>query len=215
MSLFDEARRLTLAPRNVVGLLALQLLGTVIELFGIFTLLPVFQYIQSSGDVGSLVEQFDEWRYLDHGEPGMDNSKRPLNPDFVLNQERYQGANILLARENFGCGSSREHAPWALLDYGFQAVISTEIADIFRNNALKNGLIPVIVDQATHRWLIEHPGAELTVDLESTTLELPDGRSVSFPIDGFSRYCLMNGLDQLGFLLDNAPAIREFEQRAS
>ncbi len=148
---------------------------------------------------------FADWRY------DADGNRRA---DFVLNQPESAGAGILVGGNNFGCGSSREHAPWALVDYGFRAVISTEIADIFRSNSLKNGLIPVIVDAATHEWLIAHPGAEVTVDLASRTLDLPDGRNVEFPIDGFSRYCLMNGLDELGFLLENASAIREFEQRA-
>lgn len=149
---------------------------------------------------------FADWRY------DADGTQRA---DFVLNQPESEGAAVLVGGNNFGCGSSREHAPWALVDYGFRAVISTEIADIFRSNSLKNGLIPVIVDAPTHEWLIEHPGAEVTVDLAGRTLDLPDGRSVEFPIDGFSRYCLMNGLDELGFLLEHANAIREFEQRAS
>ena len=146
---------------------------------------------------------FTDWRCLPDG------SRRD---DFVLNSPQAAGAEILVAGRNFGCGSSREHAPWALLDFGFRAVISTEIADIFRNNALKNGLLPIIVDPATHAWLVEHPGAEVTVDLESTTLELPSGRRVEFPIDRFSRFCLMNGLDQLGFLLEQEDAIARFEQ---
>ena len=147
---------------------------------------------------------FADWRYERDGEP---------KPDFVLNRPEAQGAAILVAGRNFGCGSSREHAPWALHDFGFRAVISTAIADIFRNNALKNGLLPVIVDADTHAWLVEHPGAELTVDLDSTTLELPDGRRVEFPIDRFSRYCLMSGVDQLGFLLDQQEAIEAFERQ--
>jgi len=146
---------------------------------------------------------FTDWRYLPDG---------GRRDDFVLNSPQAAGAEILVAGRNFGCGSSREHAPWALLDFGFQAVISTEIADIFRNNALKNGLLPIIVDPATHAWLVEHPGAEVTVDLESTTLELPSGRRVEFPIDRFSRFCLLNGLDQLGFLLEQEDAIARFEQ---
>ena len=146
---------------------------------------------------------FTDWRYTSDGSE---------KPDFVLNQAAADGAEILVAGHNFGCGSSREHAPWALLDYGFKAVISTEIADIFRGNALKNGLVPVIVDADTHAWLLAHPGVELTIDLESTTLEL-DGRHVEFPIDRFARYCLINGIDQLGFLLDNADAISAYERR--
>ena len=149
---------------------------------------------------------FADWRY------DADGRQRA---DFVLNRPESEGAGILVGGNNFGCGSSREHAPWALVDHGFRAVISTEIADIFRSNSLKNGLIPVIVDAATHAWLIEHPGVEVTVDLEDRALKLPDGRTVEFPIDGFSRYCLMNGLDELGFLLENESAIGEFERRAS
>ena len=149
---------------------------------------------------------FADWRYDAEGRQ---------RTDFVLNRPESEGAAILVGGHNFGCGSSREHAPWALVDYGFRAVISTEIADIFRSNSLKNGLIPVIVDAPTHEWLVENPGAEVAIDLESRSLMLPDGRSVAFPIDGFSRYCLMNGLDELGFLLENSSAIREFELRAS
>ena len=149
---------------------------------------------------------FNDWRYLPSGEP---------NPEFVLNKSERAAATILVAGDNFGCGSSREHAPWALLDFGIRAVVSTEIADIFRNNSLKNGLVPVIVGADDHRWLIEHPGAEVTIDLESNTIKFPDGRRVGFPIDGFSRYCLMQGLDQLGFLTENDAAIGEFERRSA
>jgi len=149
---------------------------------------------------------FNDWRYAADGSP---------KPDFILNTDAAKGCSILVAGNNFGCGSSREHAPWALHDFGIRAVISTEIADIFRGNALKNGLVPVIVDRETHAWLIEHPGVELSIDLESRRLVLPDGRSVEFPIDAFSRYCLMNGLDQLGFLMDNDAAIAAYEQRVA
>src|SRR5262249_32827526 len=123
------------------------------------------------------------------------------------------GCQILVAGRNFGCGSSREHAPWALLDYGIRAVISTEIADIFRNNSLKNGLLPVVVDEDTSRWLLEHPGVEVTLDVESSALTLPDGKRVTFPLEAFSRYCLMNGVDELGFLLGKMDEIRAYEQR--
>lgn len=133
-------------------------------------------------------------------------------PGFPLNAPQAEGCCILVAGNNFGCGSSREHAPWALLDYGFQAVISTEIADIFRNNALKNGLVPIVVDDASHTWLLENPGVELTIDLESSTVRLPDGRVVSFPIDSFARHCLLNGIDQLGYLQQQEKAIRHFEE---
>jgi 3-isopropylmalate/(R)-2-methylmalate dehydratase small subunit len=147
---------------------------------------------------------FADWRYDANGAP---------RPEFVLNQPQAQGCSILAAGRNFGCGSSREHAPWALTDYGFRAVISTEFADIFRNNALKNGLVPVLVDEPTSSWLLANPGAEVTVDLESTTLALPNGTRVSFPLEPFARYCLMNGVDELGFLLRQAPAIDAYERR--
>jgi 3-isopropylmalate/(R)-2-methylmalate dehydratase small subunit len=147
---------------------------------------------------------FNDWRY---------NTDGTLRKDFVLNAPQSSAAAILVAGNNFGCGSSREHAPWALLDFGIRAVISTEIADIFRNNSLKNGLVPVIVGKEDHRWFVEHPGAEVTIDLDTTTVALPDGRRVQFPIDRFSRYCLIHGLDQLGFLLEREAAIRAFEQR--
>ena len=146
---------------------------------------------------------FADWRYDATGAP---------KPDFILNTPAAQGCRVLVAGRNIGCGSSREHAPWALLDYGFQAVISTEIADIFRSNSLKNGLLPVIVDEATHAWLIGHPGAEVTVDLEGRMLELPGGRSVAFPLEPFARYCLMNGVDELGFLLSKIPDIERYER---
>lgn len=145
---------------------------------------------------------FADWRYDQGGEP---------RPDFLLNRPEAAGCGILVAGNNFGCGSSREHAPWALLDFGIRAVISTEIADIFRGNSLKNGLIPVTVDKATHGWLVENPGVEVTVDVAASKLLLPDGRAVSFPIDGFSKYCLLNGVDQLGYLLNQAAAISRFE----
>ncbi len=134
------------------------------------------------------------------------------NPDFPLNKPEAKGCSILVAGRNFGCGSSREHAPWALLDYGLRAVISSEIADIFRNNSLKNGLVPVVVDDETHRWLLDNPGVEVDIDVASATLTLPDGRAVPFPIDGFARHCLLEGIDQLGFLLQQQPAIERFEK---
>lgn len=147
---------------------------------------------------------FNDWRYADDGSP---------RSDFVLNTDAAQDAQILVGGRNFGCGSSREHAPWALVDFGIRAVISTEIADIFRSNSLKNGLVPVLVDTETHQWLLAHPGTQLVVDIERRLLGLPDGREVAFPIDGFSRYCLMNGLDQLGFLLDRDAEISAFEEQ--
>jgi 3-isopropylmalate/(R)-2-methylmalate dehydratase small subunit len=145
---------------------------------------------------------FADWRYDPDG---------TARPDFALNRPQAQGCRILVAGRNFGCGSSREHAPWALLDYGFQAVISSEIADIFRSNALKNGLLPVVVDDEVNDWLLAHPGIELTIDLEHTTLTLPDGRTVRFPIESFARHCLLNGVDQLGFLLGRDQQIATFE----
>jgi 3-isopropylmalate/(R)-2-methylmalate dehydratase small subunit len=145
---------------------------------------------------------FADWRYDQDGRP---------RPDFVLNQPAAQGCQVLVAGRNIGCGSSREHAPWALLDYGIRAVISTEIADIFRNNSLKNGLLPIVVDEATHGWLLAHAGVEVEIDLASSTLRLPDGRTVGFPIEAFSRYCLMNGIDELGYLLGQSAAIERYE----
>lgn len=148
-------------------------------------------------------QAFTDWRYDASGAP---------KPDFILNRPEATGCTILVAGRNFGCGSSREHAPWALLDYGLRAVISTEIADIFRNNSLKNGLLPIVVDEQTHGWLIDHPGAQLRIDLESSTVTLPDGTAVKFPIDAFARYCLLNGIDELGFLQQQSAAIERFEQ---
>lgn len=136
-------------------------------------------------------------------------------PDFELNRPEAKGCQVLVAGNNFGCGSSREHAPWALLDFGIQAVISTEIADIFRNNSLKNGLVAIVVDATTHAWLLENPGADVAIDIEASTLTLPDGRTVTFPIDGFARYCLLNGVDQLGFLQQQSDAILAFEDNRS
>ena len=147
---------------------------------------------------------FADWRYGSDGAP---------KADFVLNRPEAQGCTILVAGNNFGCGSSREHAPWALTDYGFRAVVSTQFADIFRANSLKNGLLPVIVDQATHGWLLEHAGADVSIDLASTSLTLPTGQAVRFPLEPFSRYCLMNGVDELGFLLGRETEILAYERR--
>ena len=147
---------------------------------------------------------FADWRYDAQGTP---------KADFVLNRPEAQGCRILVAGHNFGCGSSREHAPWALLDYGFQAVVSTEIADIFRNNSLKNGFLPVVVDQTTSDWLLANPGAEVTISVEETTLALPNGTRVKFPLEAFSRYCLLNGVDELGFLLDRRSQIEAYERQ--
>jgi 3-isopropylmalate/(R)-2-methylmalate dehydratase small subunit len=161
------------------------------------------RFLTTTTKTGLGEQLFFDWRYDSAGNP---------RPDFVLNTLAAEDAAILVAGRNFGCGSSREHAPWALLDYGIRAVVSTEIADIFRSNSLKNGLVPAVIDPESHAWLIANPGVEITVDLETCTLSLPDGRRVPFPIDGFSRYCLMNGLDQLGFLIENEPAIAAYEQ---
>jgi len=145
---------------------------------------------------------FADWRYDANGEP---------HADFVLNGPDVAGCEVLVTGRNFGCGSSREHAPWALVDFGIRAVVSTAIADIFRNNSLKNGLVPVIVDADTHQYLLDNPGITVIVDLEQRTLSLPDGRTATFPIDGFSRHCIMNGIDQLGFLQQQEAAIADFE----
>jgi 3-isopropylmalate/(R)-2-methylmalate dehydratase small subunit len=161
------------------------------------------RFLTTTTKTGLGEKLFNDWRYQDDGSP---------RPDFVLNTDAAKGAAIMIGGRNFGCGSSREHAPWALVDFGIRAVVSTEIADIFRNNALKNGLVPVLVDSETHEWLLANPGVELTVDIERRALVLPDGREVPFPIDGFSRYCLMNGLDQLGFLLESEDKISAFEE---
>jgi 3-isopropylmalate/(R)-2-methylmalate dehydratase small subunit len=147
---------------------------------------------------------FTDWRYAPDGTP---------RPEFILNRPESKGCQVLVAGRNFGCGSSREHAPWALLDYGIRAVISTGIADIFRSNALKNGLLPVIVDETTSGWLLDHPGVEVDIDLESKTLTLPDGRSVTFPVEAFARYCLLNGIDELGFLLAQQDRIAAYERK--
>jgi 3-isopropylmalate/(R)-2-methylmalate dehydratase small subunit len=141
---------------------------------------------------------------------GPDGSPRP---DFVLNRPESRGCQVLVAGRNIGCGSSREHAPWALLDYGFRAVVSTEIADIFRSNSLKNGLLPIVVDEATHQWLLANPGTEVTVDLPAAVLRLPGGREVAFPVEPFAQYCLMNGIDEMEFLLGKADAIAAYEAR--
>jgi 3-isopropylmalate/(R)-2-methylmalate dehydratase small subunit len=175
------------------------------------------QFLKSIKRSGFGPNLFDAWRYLDHGEPGMDPAKRALNPDFVLNQPRYRGATVLLARENFGCGSSREHAPWALTDYGFQAVIAPSFADIFYNNCLKNGLLPIVLDAAVvdrmFRAVESREGYRVAVDLENQTVSTPDGEEYAFAIDPFRKHCLMNGLDEIGLTLQNADAIRAYEAK--
>jgi len=175
------------------------------------------QFLKSIKRTGFGPNLFDEWRYLDHGEPGMDNSKRPLNPDFVLNQPRYQGAAILLARKNFGCGSSREHAPWALDQYGFRAVIAPSFADIFFNNCFKNGLLPITLSSELIEQLFNevgyNPGYTLTVDLPSQTIRSSTGMSMSFEIDATRKHRLLEGLDDIGITLKNAERIRAYEAR--
>jgi 3-isopropylmalate/(R)-2-methylmalate dehydratase small subunit len=164
------------------------------------------RYLKVTDKAGLGAALFSDWRYNADGSP---------KPDFVLNQPEHQGAEVLIGGNNFGCGSSREHAPWALVGAGFKAVISTYFADIFKGNALKNGLLPIVVDAETHRQLIslaeEDPSTRLTVDLQSQTITLPDGRPVTFPIDAFSKYCLLNGVDQLGFLQSLDGQIAEYE----
>jgi 3-isopropylmalate/(R)-2-methylmalate dehydratase small subunit len=145
---------------------------------------------------------FADWRYRADGSEA---------PEFILNRPESRGAQVLVAGRNFGCGSSREHAPWALLDYGFRAVISTEIADIFRGNSLKNGFLPIVVDELTSQWLLEHPGAEVGIDLQTAELSLPTGAVVAFPIDSFARHCLLNGTDEFGYLRSKLPLIEKFE----
>ena len=164
------------------------------------------RFLTTTSKEGLGAHAFHDWRY---------NQEGNLNGDFVLNRPEANGCEILVAGHNFGCGSSREHAPWALLDFGLKAVISTEIADIFRSNALKNGLLPIVVRKDVHDWLLENPGAELEIDLESTTLTLPYGERHPFPIDAFARYCLLQGIDQLGYLRGQEKAIAAFEKARS
>ncbi|MBB3781063.1 3-isopropylmalate/(R)-2-methylmalate dehydratase small subunit [Xanthomonas campestris] len=174
------------------------------------------QFLKSIKRTGFGPNLFDEWRYLDVGEPGRDNSQRPLNPEFVLNFPRYQGASVLLARENFGCGSSREHAPWALDEYGFRAVIAPSFADIFFNNSFKNGLLPIVLAEAEVDALFAQclatEGYRLTVDLAAQRVRHPDGVEYGFEIDAFRKHCLLNGLDDIGLTLQDADAIGRFEQ---
>ena len=161
------------------------------------------RFLTTTTRAGLGASLFADWRYDAAGQP---------RPDFELNRPEARGCTILVAGRNFGCGSSREHAPWGLYEYGLRAVISTEFADIFRSNALKNGLLPVIVDADTHAWLLANPGAEVVIDLEQACLTLPDGRSVSFPVEPFARYCLLNGIDELGYLQKQLPVIAAYER---
>ncbi|CAB3704013.1 MULTISPECIES: 3-isopropylmalate dehydratase small subunit [Achromobacter] len=173
------------------------------------------QFLKSIQRTGFGPNLFDELRYLDHGEPGMDNSKRPLNPDFVLNQPRYQGASVLLARKNFGCGSSREHAPWALTQFGFRAIIAPSYADIFFNNSFKNGLLPIVLSELEVARLFDEvkafPGYKLRVDLDRQVVVAADGREMGFDIEPFRKYCLLNGFDDIGLTLRQSDKIRAFE----
>jgi 3-isopropylmalate/(R)-2-methylmalate dehydratase small subunit len=161
------------------------------------------RFLTTTSKTGLGQHAFSNWRY---------NADGSAKGDFILNQPAAQGCQILVAGNNFGCGSSREHAPWALLDCGFKAVISTEIADIFRSNSLKNGLLPLVIDKVTHSWLMSNPGVELNIDLETDTVTLPNGKAISFNIEGFARYCLLNGVDELGFLLKQIDTIKLYEQ---
>ena len=175
------------------------------------------QFLKSIKRSGFGPNLFDEWRYMDVGQPGEDCTQRPRNPDFVLNQPRYQGATILLTRKNFGCGSSREHAPWALLDYGFRVILAESFADIFFNNCFKNGILPITQPaeeiEALFREVEATPGFRLTVDLPSQTVVRPDGRVLRFDIDPFRKECLLNGWDDIGLTLRHADKIRAFEER--
>jgi len=177
------------------------------------------QFLKSIKRSGFGVNLFDPIRYLDEGQPDTDNSNRPLNPDFVLNQERYKDVSILLARQNFGCGSSREHAPWALLDYGFKAIIAPSFADIFFTNCLKNGLLPIALSEEQVAQLFNELAAEkgyaLEIDLEEEKVVLPDGTAMHFSIDPFQKHCLLNGLDQIAITLEKSDAIKEYEKRRS
>ncbi|MBB3059527.1 3-isopropylmalate dehydratase small subunit [Microbulbifer rhizosphaerae] len=175
------------------------------------------QFLKSIKRTGFGPNLFDELRYLDEGQPGQDCSKRPLNPEFPLNFPRYKGASVLLARKNFGCGSSREHAPWALDDYGFRAVIAPSFADIFFNNCFKNGLLPIVLEEAVVDQLFQEmyaqEGYELTIDLEKQQVVKPNGDTIAFEVDGFRRHCLLNGLDDIGLTLEDADAIRAYEAK--
>jgi 3-isopropylmalate/(R)-2-methylmalate dehydratase small subunit len=175
------------------------------------------QFLKSIKRSGFGPNLFDELRYLDEGQPDADNSGRPINPDFVLNQPRYKGASVLIARENFGCGSSREHAPWALEDFGFQVIISSSYADIFFNNSFKNGLLPIVLDEATVDQLFNEvaatEGYELTVDLENQQIVKSNGDAIPFEVDAFRKHCLLNGLDDIGLTLQDADDIKAYEAK--
>ncbi len=175
------------------------------------------QFLKSIKRSGFGPNAFDEWRYLDRGEPGMDNSQRPLNKDFVLNQPRYQGASILLTRENFGCGSSREHAPWALEDYGFKVIIASSFADIFFNNCFKNGMLPIVLSadivDTLFKQVTANEGYALNVDLAAQTVTSPSGEAYPFEVDAFRKHCLLNGLDDIGLTMQQQDKIKAFETK--
>ena len=175
------------------------------------------QFLKSIKRTGFGVNLFDDWRYLDEGFPGQDNSQRPIDPEFVLNLPRYAGATILLARKNFGCGSSREHAPWALSEYGFRTVIAPSFADIFYNNCFKNGMLPIVLDEAIVDKLMQatlaNEGYEMTADLERQVVTTPTGEAYSFEVDDFRKHCLLNGLDDIGLTLQQSDAIKDYEHK--
>ncbi len=175
------------------------------------------QFLVSIKRTGFGPNLFDAWRYLDRGEPGMDHGKRPLNPDFVLNHDRYQGAEIIIARRNFGCGSSREHAPWALLEHGIRAIVAPSFAEIFSNNCFKNGVLPVVLGEGImdelFREVEENPGFRLRVDLEAQTVTTPGGQAHGFEVDAFKKYSLLNGLDEIGLTMQHLHDIRDYEKR--
>ncbi len=174
------------------------------------------QFLKSIKKTGFGPHLFDEWRYLDHGEPGMDLTQRIKNPDFVLNQDRYENATILIARENFGCGSSREHAPWAIEDYGFRVILAASFADIFFSNCFKNGLLPIVLSGEIIDLLFEstytNNGYALTIDLENQSITLPSNEKISFQVDTFRKHCLMNGLDDIGLTMQHSESIKAFEK---
>ena len=175
------------------------------------------QFLKSIKRSGFGPNAFDECRYLDHGEPSMDNSKRKINPDFVLNQARYQGGSVLLTRENFGCGSSREHAPWALEDYGFRAIIAPSFADIFFNNCFKNGMLPIVLSaddvDALFKETESAEGYKLNIDLSTQTISRPSGKTYKFEVDAFRKHCLLNGLDDIGLTMQHQDSIKAFETK--
>lgn len=174
------------------------------------------QFLKSIKKTGFGPHLFDEWRYLDHGEPGMDLAQRKKNPEFILNQTPYQKASILIARENFGCGSSREHAPWAIEDYGFRAILAPSFADIFFSNCFKNGLLPIVLSNETIDLLFKsiyaNKGYALTIDLENQFILLPSNEKISFQVDAFRKHCLMHGLDDIGLTMQHSESIKTFEQ---